>query len=452
MFNKATMYQMIQWAIDAASPMPAHVVVTGSAEGLTRFANSEIHQNVFEDKTNLQVILFGSKKKSSVTTNKITKEGIEAAVREAKENLGFLPEGEELPGLVSEPARIELDRFDQSLADEFPAEARALRLAEQLQHVELPYKAYGQLSYSEDSIAIGNSTGIRRYYLGNNVNCSVLISHENGAAGYAAGVGNTKGELPLEALFETAYQKAKANQNPVTLPIGAYTVILEPQAVFNLMMYTTLLGFSAKSIQQKMSFLTDRMGEKIFDEKITIRDDWENPNSLGLPFDMEGTPRSKLTLIEKGVAKEVAYDTETAAKENKRSTGHSVGMGFFAGAIPINLVMEPGKKSLKEIIAETEEGLLVTRFHYMNPVNPRQALLTGLTRDGFFKIEKGQIVGAISNMRMTESMLKAFNQVEEISQDCQRISAFLGNVHVPAMKIKDFHFTGQTGMKEPGKS
>ena len=452
MFNKETMYQMIQWAIDAASPMPVHVVVTGSAEGLTRFANSEIHQNVFEDKTNLQVILFGSTKKSSVTTNKITKEGIEAAVREAKENLGFLPEGEELPGLVSEPARIELDRFDQSLADEYPAEARALRLAEQLQHVELPYKAYGQLSYSEDSIAIGNSTGIRRYYLGNNVNCSVLISHENGAAGYAAGVGNTKGELPLEALFETAYQKAKANQNPVTLPVGAYTVILEPQAVFNLMMYTTLLGFSAKSIQQKMSFLTDRMGEKIFDEKITIRDDWENPNSLGLPFDMEGTPRSKLTLIEKGIAKEVAYDTETAAKENKKSTGHSVGMGFFAGAIPINLVMEPGKKSLKEIIAETEEGLLVTRFHYMNPVNPRQALLTGLTRDGFFKIEKGQIVGAISNMRMTESMLKAFNQVEEISQDCQRISAFLGNVHVPAMKIKDFHFTGQTGMKEPGKS
>ena len=452
MFNKATMYQMIQWAIDAASPMPAHVVVTGSAEGLTRFANSEIHQNVFEDKTNLQVILFGSKKKSSVTTNKITKEGIEAAVREAKENLGFLPEGEELPGLVSEPERIELDRFDQSLADEFPAEARAIRLAEQLQHVELPYKAYGQLSYSEDSIAIGNSTGIRRYYLGNNVNCSVLISHENGAAGYAAGVGNTKGELPLESLFETAYQKAKANQNPVTLPVGAYTVILEPQAVFNLMMYTTLLGFSAKSIQQKMSFLTDRMGEKIFDEKITIRDDWENPNSLGLPFDMEGTPRSKLTLIEKGIAKEVAYDTETAAKENKKSTGHSVGMGFFAGAIPINLVMDPGNKPLKEMIAETEEGLLVTRFHYMNPVNPRQALLTGLTRDGFFKIEKGQVVGAISNMRMTESMLKAFNQVEEISQDCQRISAFLGNVHVPAMKIRDFHFTRQTGMTEPGKS
>ncbi len=451
MYRKEQMYEMIQWAIDTAAPYPVHVVITGSAEGLTRFANSEIHQNVFEDQTKLQVILFDQRKKSSVTTNMITCEGVTNAVKEAKENLVFLPEGEMVPDLVELPMFLEQERLDKELAVEFSAEQRALRLAEQLKYIEYPYKAFGQLSYAEEVVVIGNSKGIRRYYRGNQVQCNVLVSHENGASGYAAGVSHKAGELNLKTLFDTAFQKAKMNQNPITLPVGAYTVVLEPQAVFNLMMYTSFLGFSAKSIQQKMSFLTDRLGEKLFDEKITIKDDWEDPNALGLPFDMEGTPRSKLTLIDRGIAKEVAYDLETAAKESRASTGHSVGMGFFAGAIPVNMVIEPGQKTLEQIIAETEEGLLVTRFHYMNPVNPRQALLTGLTRDGFYKIEKGQIVAAVANMRMTESMLKALNQVEEISSDGQSISAFIGTVHMPAMKIREFHFTGQTGLKEPGK-
>ncbi|HZW48793.1 MAG TPA: metallopeptidase TldD-related protein, partial [Bacillota bacterium] len=227
----------------------------------------------------------------------------------------------------------------------------------------------------------------------------------------------------------------------------AYTVILEPNAVFNLLMYTTLLGFSGKSLQQKSSFLTDRLGEKIFDEKLSIQDDWENENALGIPFDFEGTPRQKLNLIDKGVAREVAYDLASGAKAGVASTGHSVGMDMF-GAVPINFVVTPGQQTLDEIIAETKQGLLVTRFHYMNPVNPRQALLTGLTRDGFYQIENGKVIAAVNNMRMTESMLKAFNQIEAISSDCERLSAFVGNVYVPAIKINQFHFTGKTGVKK----
>lgn len=452
MFKKETLYEMIDWAIQAAENRPIHVIVRSQAEGLTRFANSEIHQNVFEDRTDVQIVLLDEKKRSTVSTNKITKEGIEQAVKEAIENLSFLPEGDAPPALVDSPDLMEMDRFEPTLEEAFDEEKRAVLLGQELDKIILPYKAFGQISYKENSMVIGNSTGIRRFFRGNSVNLSVLISHDDGASGFASGVANAPAELDIAQVFTKAYDKAKMNHNPETIPIGAYTVVLEPQAVFNLMMYTTLLGFSAKNLQQKMSFLTDRLGEKVFDEKITIKDDWQSEAAPGMPFDMEGTPRTQLTLIENGVAKEVAYDSESAAKEGKKSTGHSAGMGFFGGAIPTNLVMKTGEKTLEQIIAETENGLLVTRFHYMNPVNPRQVLLTGLTRDGFYKIENGKITGAVANMRMTESMLKAFNQVAEISSDTERISAFFANVQIPAMKIENFHFTGQTSIREPGQT
>ena len=447
MFSKTELYQMIDWAVAAAGEHPVLVLANSSAEGLTRFANSEIHQNVFEDVTDLRITVMGKQKKSQVTTNKITKEGIEQAVAEAIENLMLLPDGEAVPGLVDKPAIMEMERFNQALAEEFSAEQRALRLGEQLDQIQLPYKAYGQLSYSENALALGNSSGIRRYFKSNSANCTVLVSHENGASGYASGVATRGGELELAAAFRRADQKAQANQDPIDLDVGAYTVILEPNAVFDLMMYTTLLGFSGKSLQQKSSFLTDRLGEKVFDEKLSIKDDWEDENALGIPFDFEGTPRQKLTLIDQGVAREVAYDLASGAKAGVASTGHSAGMDMF-GAIPINIVIAPGELTLNEIIAETKQGLLVTRFHYMNPVNPRQALLTGLTRDGFYQIENGKVIAAVNNMRMTESMLKAFNQIEAISSDCERLSAFVGNVYVPALKINQFHFTGKTGVKK----
>ncbi|HZW49386.1 MAG TPA: hypothetical protein VFF80_04545, partial [Bacillota bacterium] len=258
MFSKIELYQMIDWAVAAAGEHPVLVIANSSAEGLTRFANSEIHQNVFEDVTDVRITLMGRQKKSQVTTNKITKEGIEHAVAEAIENLMLLPDGEAVPGLVDKPAIMEMERFNQALADEFSVEQRALRLGEQLDQIHLPYRAYGQLSYNENALALGNSSGIRRYFKSNSANCSVLVSHENGASGYASGIATRGGELELAAAFRRADQKAKANQNPIDLEVGAYTVILEPNAVFNLLMYTTLLGFSGKSLQQKSSFLTDR--------------------------------------------------------------------------------------------------------------------------------------------------------------------------------------------------
>lgn len=200
------------------------------------------------------------------------------------------------------------------------------------------------------------------------------------------------------------------------------------------------IGFSARSMQLGMSFLIGKLGQKVLGENISIVDDCYNKNTFPLPFDFEGIRRKKLNIIEKGIAKDVAYDIKTALKDGVETTGHCAGEGGFA----FNLVMKGGNDSLDSLIKGTKRGVLVTKFHYMNIVDPRQATLTALTRDGFFLIEDGEIKCGLKNMRFTESMLNAFNKVVGITSERKKVPGFFGVSYVPALKIEDFHFTGKT--------
>jgi PmbA protein len=273
------------------------------------------------------------------------------------------------------------------------------------------------------------------------VSFSALVSSDDGGSGYAVASGSAPDKIEILPAFRTAYEKARLNTNPLDIEPGAYTVILEPLAVADLLRYLSFGGFSGKGIQNQTSFLTGRLGSKVFDEKLTMIDDHTHEHTRTLPFDFEGTPRQTITLVENGVAKAVVHDTASARKAGTQSTGHSMNMPAFGG-IPLHLVVAPGEKTLKEIIESSDDALLVTRFHYMNPVNPRQAQLTGLTRDGFFKVENGRIVAALKNMRFTESMLQAMNDIAAISSDRQQV----GGYYVPAMKIRNFHFTGKASL------
>jgi predicted Zn-dependent protease len=227
--------------------------------------------------------------------------------------------------------------------------------------------------------------------------------------------------------------------NPTTIEPGSYTVILEPLAVADLLGYMNYVGFSARSAQLGTGYLTGKIGQKVFGENITIKDDVNNENTMPLYFDFEGYERKVLNIIEKGIVKELAYDVKSAIKDGVETTGHSVGQAGMGG-LPLNLVMEGGNETLEGLIKSTQKGILVTRFHYMNVVDPRQALLTALTRDGLFMIEEGKIKSGVKNMRFTESMLMAFNKVVGITSERKKTSGY----YVPAVKIEDFHFTGKT--------
>ncbi len=442
MLDKAQSYRLIDFVLEQTRGYPTRVMVNSQAEGLTRYANSEVHQNVFEDVTSITITVTDDNRRSRVTTTTVDEEELKAAVSDALENLEFIPDGDAQPPLVSEPGEIDADEYDGALAEEFDVEARARLVGESVGTLAEGFEAYGRLSHQQVRLAVGNSEGIKRYARDNSVNFSALVSG-SGGSGYAEGTSVRAGELDVEEIFGRAYEKAKMNQERVELQPGRYTVILEPMAVGNILTYLSFIGFSAKSVQQRASFLTGKMDQEVFDERISIVDDHTHPQTVSLPFDFEGYPRQVVSLVADGVMKGLIYDGMSAMADGVESTGHSVDMPQ-RGGIPIHLVMSGGDSTLEEIIARTDDALLVTRFHYMNVVNPREALLTGLTRDGVFRIQNGRITGAVKNMRFTDSMLRALNSLVEISSDREKTPFFFGNFYLPALKIEGFHFTGKT--------
>jgi predicted Zn-dependent protease len=189
------------------------------------------------------------------------------------------------------------------------------------------------------------------------------------------------------------------------------------------------------------------------DEKVTIYDDGLDPKGLQIPFDFEGIPKQKVTFFDQGVAKEVTYDSFTAAKEGRESTGHGLISPNTEGPIPINLFMKGGDSSLDGMIKSIRRGIYVTRFHYTNVVEPMKAVITGMTRDGTFLIEDGEIKRPIKNLRFTESVLKALSRVSAVSKD-QRVCSegtvysrrFVTGVVAPAIKVDGFNFSGVSAL------
>jgi len=183
----------------------------------------------------------------------------------------------------------------------------------------------------------------------------------------------------------------------------------------------------------------------VFGPNVTIRDDASHLVAPGLPFDFEGCARRAVTLIEQGVAKSVVHDAKTAAKAGVESTGHALPPGESEGPLPLNLVLDPGDQSIEELIAGTANGLLVTQLHYVNVVDPMRLLLTGMTRNGTFRITDGTVGEPVKNMRFTQSAVEAFNQVEALGDTLSwQRALFGGSFLAPAARIANFNFSSVT--------
>jgi PmbA protein len=442
MLSKNKAYEIIDKVL-SYSNYYTMVTVNYKEEGLTRFANSQIHQNVFNSDTNVEIVIYHNKRESKVSTNIIDDEGLRQAVKDAEENLTFLPEGDiDIPE-ISLPSEISYDIHDESLSEKFDISSRAKLIGEGIKLLEEDYLTAGALTLNKTTIAIGNTKGIKRYCINNSVGFNTVVMHKEGASGYAELVTNKASELDVVEEFKKAIIKAKMGLNPISIEPGTYDVILEPLAVGDLLLFTADMGFAAKAQQNESSCFLGKLGQKVFGDNITIRDEVKNENTFMLPFDFEGYERQNLNIVENGVLKELAYDVRSAIEDNTKTTGHSVGYSPMGG-FPINLVMEGGKDTLESLIKSTKRGLLVSRFNYMNEVNPRQGVLTALTRDGLFLIEDGKIKCAARNMRMTESVLNAFNNVVGITAERVKVPGWFGVCYVPALKVENFHFTGKT--------
>lgn len=439
MLNKQASYEVIDKILSYCNYYTMILIMSTEA-GLTRFANSQIHQNIYNQDNEITITMYDGKKKTEITTNLLDEESLKQIIIEAEENLKFMPDGEfEMPKLT-EPKEICFEDYDNILDEKYSISERTELVKKGIDSLEEGFTAAGSLSLNKIAFAMGNNRGIKRYAKIGIISLNLVVMHESGSSGCVQIDTNKADELNIIESFNKAYSKSKLGINPQTIEPGSHTVILEPLAVSGLLGYISYIGFSARAIQLGMSFLTGKLGQKVFGENISVVDDYLNPNVVQLPFDFEGNVRQKLNIIEKGVAKEVAYDTATAIKDNVTTTGHGIGDGGY----PIHLIMEGGNDSYESLIESTKKGVLITKFYYMNIVDPRKAVLTGLTRDGFFLIEDGKIKCGLKNMRFTESMLSAFNNVTGITKERAKTPDMFGVNYLPALKIEDFHLTGKT--------
>jgi predicted Zn-dependent protease len=264
----------------------------------------------------------------------------------------------------------------------------------------------------------------------------------DGGSGYAEGASVDASTIDADALGREAAEKARATADAITVEPGDYPVVLEEYAVVDLLDMLGYLGFSALAVQEERSFV--ELGKRVGSELVTITDDGRDPAGMPMAFDYEGVAKQRVELLDRGVCAGVVYDSQTAARDGVRSTGHGLPAPNPWGPFPVNMAMAPGTSSRDDLIRGLDRGLLVTRFHYTNPVHPKLAIVTGMTRDGTFLVENGRIVAPVKNLRYTQSYLEAVAGTTAVANERKTLRGFLGGVVVPAVRIDNWTFTGGT--------
>jgi predicted Zn-dependent protease len=418
------------------------VLLTATSDSLTRFANNQIHQNVAERSTVISVRAVVDGRTARASTNRADRRGIEGAVEDA---VALARASDPLPDL--QPLYGDLDQSTHSRYSEAAARctplARATAVAEAIKVVESAGQAAaGIYSTAENVEAILNSRGVFRYYFDTLTQFSITAMAPD-SSGWAKASSPVHEEVKPIELAQLAARKASLSRNPREIEPGEYTVILEPAAVLDLV--GQIFGdFSGTAIADQRSFLNDRIGERVFGENISIYDDVSFPLQTGAPFDGEGVLRRPLTLVKAGTPREIAYSRGAAAKADVDPTGHGFPLPNDAGEAPVNIVIAGGSASLEELIASTARGILVTRFWYIREVEPYEKVMTGMTRDGTFLIEGGQVVAGIRNMRFNQSVVELLRNVEALSPTVRASGEEAFDMAVPAMKAHNFHFTEVT--------
>ncbi|MBI3320895.1 MAG: TldD/PmbA family protein [Candidatus Omnitrophica bacterium] len=412
-----------------------------------RFAYEGIHQCLIQESVTVVLKVIQDHRVGVASVDTLEPRSLARCARAALTIARHCPIQRELPELPSRH-RITLK------ADYVPATASvrpAQSTASIKQLVQLTKGAgamlAGSLVTGADELAVVNSSGVA-CSAASTVAGAKLVTMYRGLSGYASGVHRDLAQLDLEALLKRSLSQSLHRRDPVTLPLGTYEVILEPEAVAELVTWLGSIAFGAKSMEERTSCLAGRMGELLMDAGITIADDGNDPMGLRLPFDCEGTPKQRVLLIDRGRASGIVYDTAYGARFGHPSTGHAMPPDDVEGPLPLHLVMAPGRKRVADMIRACRRGLLIPRFHYVNGLlNPREALMTGLTREGTFLIEDGAVTAPVKTMRFTQSILEALTRVRGVSSERRLVadpSQELGCAVMPTLHLAMLKFTGRS--------
>jgi predicted Zn-dependent protease len=429
-------------ALDAPGADGIEVLVFHEWGGLTRFANSVIHQSTWKEDLSIRVRAVAGGRTGVASTNDFTPEGARAAAASAMEMAGVAVADPLFPGLAPPAGPPAKDAFDAVTADLSPQE-RAEAVAALVSQVGQGFRAAGAVESSAAEIAVANSEGQFCYAPTTQAGASTVVSGGDGGAGTAEEAAVAFGSVDPEAVGKRAFEKARDSQGPRDIGPGTFEVVLEPLAVSTLVGFLAYLGLNGRTLFEGRSGLSGKEGERVASDPITLVDDALDPAAIGPPFDYEGTPKQRATLIEQGVFRGGVHDRRSAKVAGTTSTGHGLPAPNPDGPFPLNLRLEPGDSTIEEMIAATERGLLVTRFHYSNVVQPIDMVITGMTRDGTWLIEDGRVTGPVKNLRYTQSILAALADVQMVGRDLHAAGEFFfAGSRVPALKVSRFNFSG----------
>ena len=428
---------LIQRVVKMSKADEIQVNIGGGYQANIRFADNRISTAGGTSQANVNVQSSFGPKHAVVSTNDFSDAGLERAVRQSEALAKLAPDDPEAMPLLGPQQYENVDSYFDSTASLGPeGRAEGARLAID------PCKAAGDLTAAGFLLtgigagAVGNNKDLFAYQAGTSSNYTLTVRTKDGTGSGWAGADHPDwSKLDVRSVAERAIDKAHRSRTPVAIEPGRYTVVLEPQAVGDLVQ---LLAFAldARSADEGRSAFSKqgggtKIGEKIADERVTLFSDPADPQLLSNTFDGQGLPAHRQVWIENGNLKKLTYSRFWAQKKNQQPD---------AGTNAVKLA--GGTQSLDELIASTPRGVLVTRLWYLRPVDPRTVLYTGLTRDGTFLIENGKITKAVKNMRFNESPLFMLNNLDALGR-AERVAGTEagGDVVMPAIKVHDFNFT-----------
>lgn len=414
--------------------------------GLTRFADSAIHQHTERADAEVHVRVVDGKRTATVSTNRLDQESLREAGRRALEVARLSPPDELFPGLPADsgaPLPVP-ERVDAETAEATPA-SRAARVAEAVR--EAGHRpAAGFYSTDLALVAIANTSGIRRLRRATFASFTCMVRSEDGSAHEDRAAWRAADIDPAGIAADLAGWADRARGADHEAGTGEWAVVLMPLAVAEMVEYLSYIGFGGKEVLTGESFLAERAGTRVASDLVTIADDVSHPANLGLPFDGEGVWRQRVAVVEEGLARGPVWDTRTAAEAGTRTTGHATGSQEW-GPMAMNVVVEPGDSSVDDLVGRVERGLLVRRFWYVNVVGQRETVLTGMTRDGLFLIEEGKVKRPVHNLRFTQNVLDALEGCTGVGRDVVTVAPGWGvgaSFSAPALALSSFRFTSGT--------
>lgn len=429
-------------AVDDA--VEIEVLAHRAVEGLTRFANSQVHQNVWRNDISVTVRVVAPGGRAGVV-NRHTDDPAEvaAAAQQAAELAGVSPEDPEYPGLAPAAAVGTVPVDDATMAATPDDRAAAVRAI--LATVPDDYVAAGAYKTIGSEVGVFNTAGQRAYAPNSVANLSLVVMSDS-SSGWAEAGGRSMSDIDPQAAGDRAVRKAKAGRDPIEVPAGSWPVVLEPPAVATIAQFLAYLGFGGRDWLEGRAFTSGRLGEQFVDPRLTLVDDAMSEDATGLPFDYEGTPKQRVELLREGKAVAVVHDRHSAQQAGVSSTGHGLPAPNPHGPLAMDPVLCPGSDgTVDDLVARCERGLLVTRFHYTNVVHPKETSITGMTRDGTFLIENGHVTKGVRNLRFTQSILAALERIDGLSTKTSYASEiFDSGSRFPALALPAFAFNSTT--------